>query len=94
LDFTKLSDRERLIAEQAVETLRALDRAADDAPHGQGLARMEAAIHDRGFDLLRSIMASTASARVEAQKRGSRASATAPAAVVGPRSRRASRARS
>ena len=67
----KLSDRERLIAEQAVETLRALDRAADDAPHGQGLACMEAAIHDKGFDLLRSLMAVTANARDEAKKKGS-----------------------
>ena len=94
LDFSRLSDRERLIAEQAVETLRALDRAADDAPHGQGLAFMEAAIHDKGFDLLRSIMTSTAGARVEAQKRGSRASATVPAAAVAPSSRRARRVRS
>jgi len=51
-----LSDRERLIAEQAVETLRALHRAADDSPDGQGLACMEAAMPDKGFDLLRSIM--------------------------------------
>ena len=51
-----------------METLRALDRAADEAPHGQGLARMEAAIHDKGFDLLRVIMTSTAGARPEAQK--------------------------
>jgi DNA-binding IclR family transcriptional regulator len=92
LDLTKLSDRERLIAEQAVETLRALDRAADDAPHGQGLACMEAAIHDKGFDLLRSIMTATANARDEAQKKGP-ASGTVPAA--GRRSsRRASRVRS
>ena len=92
MDFSRLSDRERLVAEQAVETLRALDRAADAAPHGQGLAFMEAAIHDRGFDLLRSIMTSTAGARDEAQKRGP-ASGTARAAA-GRRSRRASRARS
>jgi hypothetical protein len=92
LDLTKLSDRERLIAEQAVETLRALDRAADDAPHGQGLACMEAAIHENGFDLLRSIMTATASARDEAQKKGS-ASGPVPAAGK-PSSRRASRVRS
>jgi len=71
MDFSKLSARERLIAEQAVETLRALDKAADDAPYGQGLASMEACIHDRGFGLLRTIMASTASAQPEAQKKGS-----------------------
>ncbi|MDQ3439259.1 MAG: hypothetical protein M3478_02785, partial [Planctomycetota bacterium] len=44
MDLSKLSDRERLIAEQAVETLRALDKVADDAPYGQGLACMEACI--------------------------------------------------
>jgi hypothetical protein len=54
LGFSRLTDRERLIAEQAVETLRTLDRVADETPRGQGLARMEAAIHDKGFDLLRA----------------------------------------
>jgi DNA-binding IclR family transcriptional regulator len=92
LDLKRLSDRERLIAEQAVETLRALDRAADDAPHGQGLACMEAAIHDKGFDLLRSLMTATANARDEAQKKGP-ASGLVPAAGR-PSSRRASRVRS
>jgi len=87
MDFSKLSDRERLIAEQAVETLRALDQAADDAPWGKGLACMEACIHDKGFDLLRLLMTQTASARTEAQKKGS-ASAVVPAAAR-PNSRRA-----
>jgi hypothetical protein len=92
MDWSKLTDRERLIGEQAVETLRALDRAADAAPHGQGLACMEAAIHDKGFDLLRALMTSTASARPEAQKRGP-AFGRAPAG--GRRSsRRAARVRS
>lgn len=93
MDFSSLTDRERLIAEQAIETLRALDRAADDAPHGQGLACMEACIHDKGFGLLRTIMASSAGARPEAQKRGP-ASGPAPAAAARRSSRRASRARS
>jgi DNA-binding IclR family transcriptional regulator len=92
LDFSKLSDRERLIAEQAVETLRALDKAADDAPWGNGLACMEACIHDKGFDLLRSLMTQTANARSEAQKKGS-ASAVVPAAATRS-SRRARNARS
>jgi hypothetical protein len=93
MDFSKLTDRERLIAEQAVETLRALDKAADDAPHGQGLARMEACVHDKGFDLIRSIMTSTAGARPEAQKKGP-ASGPAHGAGGTRSSRRASRARS
>ena len=93
MDFSKLSDRERLVAEQAVETLRALDEAADDAPHGRGLSCMEACIHDKGFALLRSIMASTAGARPEAQKKGSAAPGPARAGAR-PSSRRASRERS
>jgi len=71
MDFSQLSPRERLVAEQAIETLRALDKAADEAPHGKGLACMEACIHDKGFGLLRSMMSSAASARTEAQKKGS-----------------------
>ena len=92
MDFSKLSPRERLIAEQAVETLRALDKAADDAPHGHGLDCMEACIHETGFGLLRSIMTSAASARTEAQKKGS-VSGHAPVAGK-PNSRPVSRARS
>jgi hypothetical protein len=80
LDLSKLSDRERLIAEQAVETLRALDKAADDAPWGSGLARMEECIHDKGFDLLRALITQTAATQPEAKKKGS-ASAVAPAAA-------------
>ena len=93
MDLSTLTDRERLIAEQAVETLRALDRAADAAPHGQGLARMEAAVHENGFALLRAMMTSAAGARPEAQKRGP-ASDAARVAAGTRRSRRASRARS
>jgi hypothetical protein len=92
MDWSKLTDRERLIAEQAIETLRALDRAAEQAPHGQGLAHLEACIHDKGFDLLRQIMTSTASAQAEAQKRGS-ASGDVPAAGT-PSSKRARAGRS
>jgi hypothetical protein len=92
MNLSRLTDRERLIAEQAVETLRALDQAADEAPHGQGLSCMEMCIHDKGFDLLRSMMTQTASARPEAQKKGS---ASGPAAAVARRSSKpASRGRS
>ncbi|HEX3355890.1 MAG TPA: hypothetical protein VHS31_02820 [Tepidisphaeraceae bacterium] len=87
-----MSDRERLIAEQAVETLRALDKAAEQAPWGKGLECMEACIHDKGFGLLRALMVQTASAQTEAKKKGS-AFAVVPAA--GRRSsRRARNARS
>lgn len=92
MDLSALSPRERLIAEQAVETLRAVDKAADEAAHGEGLARMEAAVHERGFELLRRILASSAGARDEAQKRGSPAPAPARgAAGAGRRSSRPAR---
>jgi hypothetical protein len=85
MDLSKLSDRERLAAEQAVLTMRALDRAADAAPHGQGLAFLEAAIHDKGFEHLRNMLTLAVNAREEAQKKGF-VSAPVPAA-----SRRSSR---
>ena len=92
MDLSQLTARERLVAEQAIETLRALDKAADKAPHGQGLACMEACIHDKGLGLLRAMMTSTASAQPEAQKRGSAPGSAAAGAR--PSSRRASRERS
>jgi hypothetical protein len=92
MDCSKLTDRERLIAEQAVETLRALDRAADQAPHGQGLACLEACIHEKGFDLLRALMTSSASKQPEAQKKGPASGDVR--AEASRSSRRASRARS
>ena len=50
MDLSDLSDRERLAAEQAVLTLRALDRAADAAPHRQLAAISGAnAVNPRGL---------------------------------------------
>lgn len=92
MDLSELSARERLAAEQAVLTLRALDQAADEAAEGQGLNRLEAVIHDQGFEHLRQMMSSAISARPEGQKKGS---AFAAASVVAmPSSRRATAARS
>lgn len=83
MDFSKLTAEERLAAEQAILTLRALNEAADKAPHGQGMACLEACIHEKGFELLRGLMSSAASARPEAQKRGS---VSGPAAAASGRS--------
>jgi hypothetical protein len=85
MDLSQLSPRERLAAEQAVLTLRALDQAADDAPHGQGLAALEQVINDRGLQHLRDLMTSTLGARSEAQKKGS---ASEPARAAAKRSSR------
>ena len=71
MDWSKVSDRERLVAEQAILTLRALDQATDGAAMGQGLAVLEAAIADKGFAHLRNMMSLAANQRPEAQKKGS-----------------------
>lgn len=94
MDFSQLSSRERLAAEQAVLTLQALDQAADDAPHGQGFARLEAVVLAQGMQLLRDMMTSTLSARQEAQKKGSALEAVPVAAGRSsrPRTRGASSA--
>jgi hypothetical protein len=70
MDWTKLSDDERLIAEQAVATLRMVKQAGNAAPHGKGLFCLEQAVHDHGFPLLRDILQRSISAQDEAQKKG------------------------
>jgi hypothetical protein len=79
MDFSKLTDGERLVAEQAVLTLRALEQAGDAAPWGKGMESLEAVIHDKGFEHLRNMLSMAANARPEAQKKGP-ASGHAPAA--------------
>ncbi len=93
MDLSRLTPAERLAAEQAVLTLRALNDAAEQAPVGQGLARLEAVIHAEGFDHLRQLMPLAAGARPEAQKRGP-ASVRARRAAGGGRSRTSMVARS
>jgi hypothetical protein len=87
MDFAKLSDAERLVAEQAVLTLRALNDAADKAEHGKGMAALESVIHDKGFEHLRHMLAAAAASRPEAQKRGSASGRAAPAGGYGRSSR-------
>jgi hypothetical protein len=58
------------VAEQAVLTLRALEQAAATAPHGKGLATLEAVIHDKGFEHLRNMLSVASASRPEAQKKG------------------------
>ncbi|HEV8274837.1 MAG TPA: hypothetical protein VGQ26_03965 [Streptosporangiaceae bacterium] len=82
MDLSKLSERERLVAEQAVLTLRALDEAGDKAEYGKGMAALEGVIHDKGLRHLRDMLAAAANARPEAQKRGP-ASGRVPGATAG-----------
>jgi len=90
VDFSKLTDRERLVAEQAVLTMRALERAGEAAPWGKGMESLEAVIHDKGFEHLRTMLSLAANARPEAQKKGP-VSGRAPRAAGGASSRSCSR---
>jgi hypothetical protein len=69
MDLNWLSEDERLVAEQAVATLRLVKQAGDAAPHGKGLFCLEQAVHDHGFPLLREILQRCADARPEGQKK-------------------------
>lgn len=64
------NENERLVALQAVETYRALRKAMKDAPHGRGLATMEAVVRDQGFEHLRQMFDSAVREHPEAQKKG------------------------
>lgn len=65
------NDQEKLVALQAVETYRALQQAVKTASHGQGLATVEAVVHDKGFDHLRKMYESALQEHPGAQKKGS-----------------------
>ena len=64
------NETEELIALQALETYRALQQAVQTAPHGKGLATVEAVVHDVGFDHLRKMYESALREHPEAQKKG------------------------
>ena len=70
LDFAALSPEELLAAESAVLVMRSLTDAARAAPHGRGMARVEAALHDRGFEHLRAMLQAAVASHEGAQKRG------------------------
>lgn len=79
MDLDKLSDDERLVAEQAVATFRLVKLAGDAAPHGKGLFCLEQAVHDHGFPLLRDILQRSMDAH-EPVKKKTPAAGPAPAA--------------
>ena len=64
------NETEELIALQALETYRALQRAVKTAPHGKGLATVEAVVHDQGFDHLAKMYQAALREHPEAQKKG------------------------
>lgn len=92
LDFDKLSPEELLAAESAVMTQRSLMQVVKTAPHGRGMACLEAALLQDGFEHLRRMMAAAAASHEGARKKGS-AVCPAPAAEP-PRSNGARKRRS
>lgn len=64
------SDEERLVAEQAVANFRELMVVMKNAPHGHGMAVMEQAVRERGFEQMRKTLSLLAGAHQEAQKKG------------------------
>lgn len=64
------SEAEELVALQAIETYRALQQAVKTAPHGKGLVTVEAVVHDKGFDHLRTMYQRALQEHPEAQKKG------------------------
>jgi hypothetical protein len=64
------SDEERLVAEQAVLHYRELKQVMKTAPHGKGMAVMEHAVREKGFEQMRQTLSLLLSAHEEAQKKG------------------------
>ena len=90
LDFDKLSPEELLAAESAVLTMRSLMDAVKAAPHGHGMECVESALHDKGFEHLRSMLRAAVASHEGAQKKGpapSRAPAAKPPRSGGARKR-------
>ena len=71
LDFNALSPEELLAAESAVLTMRSLLDAARAAPHGHGMACVESALHETGFEHLQKMLQTAVASHEGAQKKGS-----------------------
>jgi hypothetical protein len=71
MDWSKLTDNERLIAEQAVLAYQAVREAVAKARPGQGMTAMEQVVQEKGFQTLRRMIELGASEHPEAQKKGS-----------------------
>jgi hypothetical protein len=68
MDFQ--NDEERLVAEQALLNYRELKRVMKNAPHGKGMAVLEMAVREKGFEQMRQTLSLLANAHDEAQKKG------------------------
>ncbi len=74
------NDQERLVAEQALLNFRELMGVMKTAPHGKGMAVLEQAVREKGFEQMRQTLTLLAGAHDEAQKKGS-TTGPAPAAA-------------
>jgi len=64
------SDDERLVAEQALLNYRELQQVMKDAPYGKGMAVLEQAVRQRGFEQMRQTLSLLANAHEGGQKKG------------------------
>jgi hypothetical protein len=71
LDFNTLSPQERLAAESAALVMRSLMEAVKTAPQGQGMARVETALGEKGFEHLKRMLTLAMASHEGAQKKGS-----------------------
>ncbi len=71
LDFDTLSPEELLAAESAALAMRSLMEAARAAPHGHGMECLETALHETGFEHLRTMLTAAMASHDGAQKKGS-----------------------
>lgn len=73
MDLSGLTGNERIIAEHAVAVYQAVREAVETAAAGQGMARIEQVVREKGFETLRRMIELGASEHSEAQKKGSAA---------------------
>lgn len=64
------NDEERLVAEQALLNYRELKQVMKNAPHGRGMAVLEQAVREKGFEQMRQTLSLLANAHDGAQKKG------------------------
>jgi hypothetical protein len=64
------NDDERLVAEQALLNYRELKQVMKNAPHGKGMAVMEQAVREKGFEQMRHTLSLLINAHDDGQKKG------------------------
>jgi hypothetical protein len=64
------NDEERLVAEQALLNYRELKQVMKNAPHGKGMAVMEQAVREKGFEQMRQTLSLLINAQNDGQKKG------------------------